>query len=134
MCMGLAARFVSKSRNPFNICSFFADVLLLFCLLFKDGCLYQCLAGLLVGFDHFRSYGSRLQSKKFTRVNYLIWAATTWSIWLYKNNVLLRGIVFDSQAIINHVKSLSWEWFIYTTSSSSSVFSIAEWRGGGEIQ
>lgn len=64
----------------------------------------------LVGVDHFRAYGVQVNSKKSPKFRYLFWIATSWCIWFHRNNVVFRGLVFDAR--VNHIKSISWEWFI----------------------
>lgn len=67
---------------------------------------------LLVGAGHFKTYRISCKSKVWHRYNLLLWVATTWCIWIHNNNVIFRGTIFDRLVVSNHVKSLSWGWFV----------------------
>jgi len=41
----------------------------------------------------------------------LIWLATTWCLWLMRNDILFKGRVGDVSVVTDSIKTLSWVWF-----------------------
>lgn len=62
--------------------------------------------------QHFVQFGQQLKGRKLKGLKHLIWIATVWAIWCASNKSIFEGSVFNVSSIVNHIKHLSWEWFI----------------------
>jgi hypothetical protein len=41
----------------------------------------------------------------------LIWLATSWNIWMFRNNVILNVVIPDVASLLDEIKIISWMWF-----------------------
>jgi hypothetical protein len=66
------------------------------------------------------------KKKKGIMFGYIIWLATVWEIWLYRNRVIFREEYADVDQIVEGIKRRSWEWIrIYAKNSGLGlVFSF----------
>lgn len=68
-----------------------------------------------IGIVHFR------RNEMKADFNYITWMAVTWCIWYHRNHVVFWGSVFDPKVVLDHAKSIFWEWLICKEGCNSSV-------------
>jgi hypothetical protein len=56
-------------------------------------------------------FGEILNLSIDERVHYLIWLATTWNIWKFRNNVIFNGTLPVVSTLLDDIKVSSWIWF-----------------------
>lgn len=61
--------------------------------------------------QHFKSHGIIGCSKKQKKFRFIVWIAVVWVIWVNRNRIIFRGVVFNVQHLEHQVKALSWSWF-----------------------
>jgi hypothetical protein len=66
---------------------------------------HQIPLGLEAGWNHFLLFGNAVKTRKGMKGNHLIWLTTTWYIWKLRNNILFRGMVSDSSALVDDIKA-----------------------------
>ncbi|KAG5033537.1 hypothetical protein JHK82_017095 [Glycine max] len=76
---------------------------------------------------HYIQFESLFRGKKLRRVRLLVWHATCWCLWLYRNSVIFKDNFFpDVQNVVYHIQRISWTWMKYKGHGSSSL-SFANW-------
>lgn len=81
--------------------------------------------------QHFNAFGSLVKGDIKCKVRYLIWMASTGSIWRLRNNLCFRGDLPNVSQTFDHIIYFSWNWFVgcvgintffYWCSNSFSLF------------
>lgn len=63
--------------------------------------------------QHFNLFGNLMKGRKLKGTKHMVWIATVWSIWHARNKVIFEGSVFNVKNVVNHIKLVSWGWFIF---------------------
>jgi hypothetical protein len=76
--------------------------------------------------EHFLTFGGILKGKKTKGLRHIIWVATTWCIWRFRNNILFRGASVNISSLFNHIFNIAWLWFIGSLRRDVD-FSFLDW-------
>jgi hypothetical protein len=76
--------------------------------------------------EHFLTFGGIFKGKKTKGLRHIIWVATTWCIWRYRNNILFRGDSVNIYSLFNQILYIAWLWFIGSLRSTVD-FSFFDW-------
>jgi hypothetical protein len=79
--------------------------------------------------QHFISFEELIKSKanKVTkRYRHIIWLATTWCIWRWRNNIIFRHDRVNFSSLVDQIIYMSWFWFS-ARSRSNVVISFDSW-------
>ncbi|KAK2424703.1 hypothetical protein QL285_035035 [Trifolium repens] len=61
--------------------------------------------------QHFLLFGDFIKSKVNKRFRHVIWLATTWCIWRWRNQIIFQGDRANVSTIVDQIIYMSWFWF-----------------------
>jgi hypothetical protein len=61
--------------------------------------------------QHFFLFGDFIKSKANKKHRHIIWLATTWCIWRWRNNIVFREDRATIFSLVNQIIFMSWFWF-----------------------
>lgn len=73
------------------------------------------------GREHFIQHGFFLRGKRYRKVRHIVWLAVVWSLWTMRNKVIFQGTPADFIHVMDHIKMISWCWFIYREGTACSL-------------
>jgi hypothetical protein len=61
--------------------------------------------------QHFLVFGDLLKSVVHKQYRHVIWLATTWCIWRWRNHIVFRGERVNISTLVDQIIYMSWFWF-----------------------
>lgn len=80
----------------------------------------------LEGFKHYKDFSGWVTGKKYKKVNNPVWLAVLWCLWSLRNFILFKEDVLYVDKVLNHIKCLSWGWFICKAGRATCLV-ISDW-------
>jgi hypothetical protein len=60
----------------------------------------------------------------------VVWLAYIWAIWKARNDRVFNNVVFDASVVMDHLRRLSWNWFMNSTANTPCLLYEWEWEPG----
>jgi hypothetical protein len=72
--------------------------------------------------QHFLMFGDLIKSNVNKRYRHVIWLATTWCIWRWRNQIVFRGDRVNISTLVDQIIYMLWFWFTGRLRSNVDIF------------